>query len=161
MTKFVRNYIICSILAVLLCWSLLIQIVFVSSFDKAKQAAARWPYFSLPHLQLAVEFYRNGSIKTDRELFLGRNLLFKNQGIINEAESEIVLPEEVEKRIVFWKTLSEKGVDLPFAYLKIALLKLSPYDKKSALEWWQKAFYLNPNSEIVGEVGKIIEEEGN
>jgi len=159
MTKFVgnlKNYAITSFIGILLCWSLLIQIVFVSSFDKAKQAAARWPYFSLPHLQLAVEFYRNNSIKTDRELFLGKKLFFKNPNIINEAEAEIILPEEIEKRIVFWETLSKKGIDLPFAYLKIALLKLSLYDERSAEEWWQKAFYLNPNSEVVKEVRKIL-----
>ena len=92
---------------------------------------------------------------------MGKNLLFKNPDIINEAEAEIVLPEEIEKKIVFWKRLSEKGVDLPFAYLKIALLELRLYDKKSAEEWWQKAFYLNPNSEIVGEVGKRVRQEEN
>ena len=156
MTKPV-NYTISFIIATILCWSLLTQIVFVSSFDKTKRAVARWPYFSLPHLQLALEFYRNGSIETDKELVLGKNLLFKNPDAIKETEAEIVLPKEIEKKIIFWETLSEKGVDLPFAYLKIALLKLRLYDVKSALEWWQKAFYLNPNSESVKEVRKILD----
>jgi len=159
MTKLIvnfKNYIITFVIAIIFCWSLLIQIVFVSSFDKVKQAAARWPYFSMPHLQLALEFYRSSSVKTDRELFLGKKLLFKNPDIISKTESEIVLPEEIEKKIVFWEIFSKKGIDLPFVYLNIALLKLRIYDMTSALEWWQKAFYLNPNSETVKEVEKII-----
>lgn len=159
--KNLKNYTISCVIAVLLCWSLLIQLVFVSSFDKAKQAAGRWPYFSLPHLQLAVEFYKNNSAETDRELFLGKKLFFKNPNIINEVEAEIILPEEVEKKIVFWETLSKKGIDLPFVYLKIALLKLSLYDRKSAEEWWQKAFYLNPNSEVVEEMEEVIKQQVN
>ena len=164
MTKFVgnlKNYSITSVILIILCWSLLIQLVFVSSFDKVKQAVSRWPYFSTPHLQLAVEFYKNSSLDTNREFLLGKKLLFRNPDIINYAENEIVSPEEIEKKIIFWKALLNNGVDLPFAYLNIALLKLSVYDIKSANEWWQKAFYLNPNSEIVVEVREIINKKEN
>ena len=92
---------------------------------------------------------------------MGKKLLFRNPDIIEYAENEIVSPEEIEKKIIFWKALLNNGVDLPFAYLNIALLKLSVYDIKSANEWWQKAFYLNPNSKIVVDVREIINKKEN
>jgi hypothetical protein len=145
------------ILVVFLIWSFLIQFVLTSKFDEVKAGVARWPQFSVPHLELALYLFQSGSTQAQKELALGKKALFPNQNLINKVEKVVNQPQLVKNHIDYWQGFSQKGVDSNQAYLHLALLNFQLYRDKEATEAWQKAFWLDPNDKITEEVKKVIQ----
>ncbi len=140
----------------LLFLSIFCQYLFFSSFDKAKMATARWPQFSKSHLKLALAFFQTGSEKCKKELEIAKKSLFLNKGSIQKTEEIINQPEEIKNQLCFWQSVIEKGIESPEIYLRLALLHFKIYEKEEAKNDWQKAFYFDPNNEVVKEAGKIV-----
>lgn len=154
--RFLKNYLLTSLLIGLVIWSVLTQNFFLSNFEKAKQAVARWPQLSKPHLMFALALFQTGNEQTLKELELGKNRFLKNDKTITFVEEKVTGPEQIKKKIASWERAVEGGLQNPQVYLELSLLNFKIYEDNKALQYWEKANYLDPNSDLVNEVGKIV-----
>jgi len=153
---FSQKLLIIILLFILLAWSVLIQNYFLTSFDRAKQAVSRWPYFSTPHFIFAQELFNSGSPESKKEFLIGKQALFVDKNLLGRTEEEVTQPERIADQINYWQSFVSKGIESPEVYLKLALLNFRLYKNEEAKKYWEKAFYLDPNNPMVDEVKRII-----
>jgi tetratricopeptide (TPR) repeat protein len=154
--KKIKLYWLTILLIILLLYSLFIQNFFLSQFDLAKQAVSRWPMLSKPHLLMAQAFFNDGSEKCFQELETAKQSWLKNQKIIIETEKLISQPEKINQEIAFWQEKINEGLQNPAVYLTLASLNYQIDNIEKAREYWQKAFYLDPNNQEVEKIKKLI-----
>lgn len=136
--------------------------------DQTRIAVARWPFSVKKHVQLAKVFFENGDLKKARlEITKAKDLyqflaIFdfkrKTKSTLETGELLINQPENIEEQINYWQTILKTKPDFRDAYLRLSLLYYQLQQDEKAKEAWQKAFYLDPNNEIVEEIGKLIGE---
>jgi len=136
-----------------------------SSFDKAKELVARSPFDFKSHLAMAKaaaeesdfelareEFGKAASLTTEKD---GGRVLGLNSEF--EEVRKVVFPEVVvDERIA---ELEERLAEMPGyrdLMLRLAILYWQKGDHNNSMNYFEKAFVLDPNGEEVKEVEKII-----
>lgn len=136
-----------------------------SKIDKNRLAVARWPLSIKKHVQMAKTFFENGNLeKAKLEITKAKKLyqffkFFDFRGkakkYLKEGENLINQPEAIKKKIDYWETVLKTKPNFRDVYLRLSLLYYQLYEDKKAKQAWEKAFYLDPNNEIVREVGRL------
>lgn len=95
-----------------------------------------------------------------KELELANKLLIiktnKAETALRKAEEAVTRPEKIRQEIESWEKILETRPEYRDVYLRLSLLNLSLYNNEAAKLSWERASYLDPNSEEVQEVGEII-----
>jgi len=143
------------LLILLLTYSIFSQNFFLSPFERAKQAVARWPFLSQTHLDFALALFQTGT-ETNYELSLGKQLLFANSEAIAKTQEIVNQPQKITRQIDFLESLTREGLQSPEIYRRLSLFYWALYKDDQAKTAWQKAWYLDPNNSEVQEAGKLI-----
>ncbi|HUV46944.1 MAG TPA: hypothetical protein VMW29_02300 [Candidatus Bathyarchaeia archaeon] len=142
-----------------LCWP-------KKEIDKAKLGASRWPLSVEKHLALSRTFFQNGNEpKALEELTLAKRLYqplkffdftdkLKKQ--LEETEKLVFSRQKTKEEIEHWKAILQSKPSSRDIFLQLALLHYQLLDEERTKEYWQKAFYLDPNSEIVLKIGQLV-----
>lgn len=137
-----------------------------SKIDKNRLAVARWPLSIKKHVQMAKTFFENGSLEKAKleitkakkvyQFFKFFDFKGKAKKYLKEGESLINQPEAIKKKIDYWETVLKTKPNFRDVYLRLSLLYYQLYEDEKAKQTWEKAFYLDPNNEVVREVGKEL-----
>ncbi len=154
--------------------SLLLLLILVNylfpknKIEKARLDVARWPFSAKKHLKLIKTFFDNGnSVKSKEEIriiemspFMSFNIkLIPNlKKEFHKTEAIIELPDKTEEKINQLETLLLQKPYYRDLYLRLSLLYLQIWKDEEAKQAWQTAYYLDPNSPQVKQLGKLIEE---
>ena len=153
---FSKQYFLTLVLAILLVLSTLNQTIFISSFDQAKQAAARWPMLSKPHLQLAEALFETSTLGSTKELKLAEKSFLKNPQLMAKTGNLVNQPRQISSQISFWENKISEGLNNPQVYLDLSILSYQIYNDQKAVAYWQTAFYLDPSNASVPDIKEII-----
>lgn len=133
---------------------------------EAKLDAGRWPLSPKKHMQMSRVYFDAGNeIKAKEELTKAKSLapyfswLDFNQTTarqLDQTQKLIEQPEELRKQISFWEEIIQENPYYRDVLLRLSLLSYQLVDDQKAQEYWQRAFYLDPNNDLVQKVGKII-----
>ncbi|GEM_PF-5692453 len=145
-------------LGFLLLSSLLNQTLLASDFDRAKTTVASWPQLAKSHLVFSLALFKTGSLDYQKELILAKNSLFWNEKKFAQQLKILNQPQLLNEVLKQWQALLDQGIESPEIYLNLSLIYYQFYQNQTAQKLWEKAFYLDPNSQLVNTVGKIIKQ---
>ena len=153
-------------------FSLILFIFFLNYFiprnkkERIKLNVAHNPFSVNNHLQLSNLFFQNGDLKQAKK---EANIAKKNYSYLsfldykktlkkklNFNNKQINKPKLINKKIKFWETILKNKANFKDAYLNLCFLRYQIYQNKKAQTAWKKAFYLDPNNQVVKKLGKII-----
>jgi tetratricopeptide (TPR) repeat protein len=134
---------------------------------QTKLNLARWPLSPSKHLQMAELYFNNHNERKAiqewekaKKLYQPVSFLDLNHSFEKQLETTAKLvyqPEKIRKQIEEGKMILETK-----PYCRDVLISLSACyhqlsENEKAEEYWQRAFYLDPNNEIIQAMGKILE----
>jgi len=133
---------------------------------QTKLAVARWPLSTKKNLKLAeVLFNNNYESQAIEEFKKGEKLyqLFsflrlnqKTQENLKETKKLVYSCQKIKEKISYWETVLKTKPYCRDGLLQLAALNYQLKEDKKARQYWEKAFYLDPNNYIVQQVGQII-----
>lgn len=136
------------------------------NFINRQLTSLRWPYSIKKRLDLTKAFFDVGDLeKAKLEVKQANSLyqLFKFIDWQGNLKQQLIItndlinqPEKIKKQINYWETILINRPNFRDVYLKLSLLYYQLWQDDKARENWHKAFYLDPNNEVVQEVGKIV-----
>jgi tetratricopeptide (TPR) repeat protein len=132
-------------------------------------AVIRWPYSVNKNLDMANVLFETGNLdKAKLTIQKAQSLyqLYKPLDMggsmnkqLQEGQSLISQPANIQQQINHWETILSGKPNFRDVYLKLSLLYHQLWQDNKAREYWEKAFYLDPNNSKVKEVGKLINQE--
>lgn len=136
-----------------------------SEFEEAKRRVQSRPLDASAHFQLAVTAAKEDDfVLAEKEFTLANQLIKKSKsqrvlGAISEMEvaRKLVFPEEAVMEEIY--ELEQVLINKPGyrdILLKLAVLNWQIEKIDKAREYFEKARILDPNNEMVGEVGELI-----
>ena len=128
---------------------------------KGYEKTAWWPWSTRAHSQMALEYFQAGDEQAAlNELKLANKLLIiKTNTTSNKlkiAEEKIRQPGKIRNKITAWEKVLEEKPYYRDILLRLAILNWQIYEDEKAIDYWNRANYLDPNNESVQKVGKII-----
>lgn len=129
-------------------------------------AVARWPNSISKHIELGKALFNLGDLpQAQTEIKLAQNLYkywkmvdingrLKKQ--IEEGDQYINQKVIIKSQIGQLETILRDKPHYRDVYLQLSILNYQLWQDEKAREYWNKAFYLDPNNEKVQEVGKKI-----
>jgi len=136
------------------------------NFINSQLAVIRWPYSIKKRLNLTKAFFDVGDLeKAKLEVKQTNNLYqsFKFIDLQGNLKQQLITtndlinqPEKIKKQINFYETVLINKPNFRDVYLHLSLLYYQLWQDDKARENWQKAFYLDPNNEVVQEVGRLV-----
>lgn len=122
---------------------------------------AWWPWSVKAHSKMALAWFENGNEeKALEELQLANRLvIFKTEKIkaeLKKTESIVNEPKEIGEEIKSWEKILKEKPYYKDVLLRLALLSYQIYEDEKAKEYFEQAYYLDPNGEEVQEVKKVI-----
>lgn len=152
---------------------LLFVLVFISYFipkNSIKHTTLQvsyFPYSAINRLDLSKIYWQNSSLNKanlefNNALKITQNkLLFNNnKDSLFELSSNMKLqlekPALLEQEIINLEKLLNTNVNSRDIYLRLSLLYFELWNERQSQDYWQKAYYLDPNNKEVLEVGKLI-----
>ncbi len=127
---------------------------------------ARWPLSIKRHLQMAKTYFENGyeheAIKEYQQAerlyqyfsFIDLSKTFKNQ--LEETKKIVYQRQRLKNQIEGWETVLKSKPYYRDVLVHLSVLNYQIWEDEKAKEYWQQAFYLDPNSPQVQEMGKIL-----
>lgn len=125
-----------------------------------------WPLFPKKHLQMAEVYFNTGDEEQAVEEFKKAETLYRSLAFLDilgntkkqleEAEKLLSHPKKVRQDINYWETVLKTKPHSRDVFLRLSILNYQLYQHKKAREYWEKAFYLDPNNEVVQEFGQIL-----
>lgn len=138
---------------------------------KAKLRTAQWPILPTSHFKMAQAYFNNGyDQEAKKEFFqaylsfrflLGRNFFPWWQKEAVKTNQLIIKKDQIQDKIDYWEQILKNKPNFRDAYLRLSVLYYQILEDEKAKEMWNKAFYLDPNNEIIQEVGKKLETSKN
>lgn len=136
------------------------------NFIISQLASIRWPYSIKKRLNLTKAFFAVGDLeKAKLEVKQANSLyqLFKFIDWQGNLKQQLIVtndlinqPEKIKKQINYWETVLINRPNFRDVYLKLSLLYYQLWEVDKARENWNKAFYLDPNNEVVQKIGKEL-----
>jgi len=133
---------------------------------QAKLAVARWPLSTKKHLQMARAFfnnnYENKAIEEYKKaeglyrIFSFLDINKKTRKSLEETKQLVYKPEKVRKDINYWETVLKAKPHYRDVFIRLAALNYQLGNEKKGKDYWQKAFYLDPNNEFVRKIGEML-----
>jgi len=146
---------------------LLILIMLLGSFwfgkvlPRAQESAAWWPWSAKSHAKMATGFFEKGEEKkAKKELKIANRLLFlsltNTKTEVKKVEKKINEPDKIKQEIESWENILKKRPFYRDVLLRLAVLNYQIYENEKALEYFERAEYLDPKNEEVMKIRKII-----
>ena len=152
---------------------LLFLLIFLANYlwskdeiTKAKLKAAHWPIFPTSHFKMAQAYFNNGyeeeakkefyQAATSFRFFLGKKIFLWWQKEAEETNKLITKKDKIENKIEYWEQILNNKPNFRDVYLRLAVLYYQILQDGKAKKAWEKAFYLDPNNEVVQKVGKEL-----
>jgi tetratricopeptide (TPR) repeat protein len=139
-----------------------------SEFKKTLLKTARQPLSLKKHILLSQSFFANGYYNLTKNEIKKAEKLNKIFGFLdfkNENSKLISLtndlknkPEEIKKDIEKYKLILKTKPFYKNIYYRLSLNYWQIYQNDKALTFFNKAFYLDPNSSTTKEIEKIIKQ---
>lgn len=171
LSPFSKNQLIFAHLPLFILWLVCLIILLnylwpKNKLEQTKIALAHWPLSAEQHLKMSQVFFETGDLdKTKTELNQAKYLYQLTQWLdwggklkirLDKQEKFINQPAEIKKQINYWEEIINDKPNFRDAYLYLTFLYYQNWQEKEAQEAWQKAFYLDPNNQIVQDLGKLI-----
>ena len=126
-----------------------------------QERAARWPWSSRSHSEMAVAWFEAGDEKKAiDELKLANKLFFiktkVNKESLLRANNKVVEPEKIRQEIKNWEQVLETMPYFKDVFLRLAVLNYQLYEDEQAKYYFEQAEYLDPNDTEVLEIKKLI-----
>ncbi|GEM_PF-1630277 len=121
------------------------------------------PYSATAHEDLAQVFWSQGYIDAgQKELLLAMTAASKNKtsvlGISSRLHSWEEEPERIQKEFTFWKQVAKEKPTYRDAYMQLSFLSYQLGYVKDAKEYLSRVQSLDPNSEYVEKMEKLLRE---
>lgn len=133
--------------------AILSSLVTVSPAFKAQERAAWWPWSAKRHAEMALIWFENGN--EDQAIKELKKANKKSQSL-TKAEEKVRQPEKIRQEIASWEKIIEEKPYYRDVLLRLALLNYRLYEDEKAVDYWERANYLDPNNEEVKQVKKVI-----
>jgi len=120
-----------------------------------------WPWSAKSHAKMATEFFEKGEEeKAKKELKIANRLLFlsltSTKTEVKNAEKKVNEPDEIKQEIESWENILEKRPFYRDVLLRLTILNYQLYENERALEYFERAEYLDPKNEEVVRVGELF-----
>lgn len=152
---------------------ILLFLVFLFSYlwprneiTKSKFDVGHWPLSAKKHLQFSQTLFNNNKedqaveeYKKAKALYQPLSFLDLNQKTkkkLKKTEELIFQAENTRKKIDYWETVLKNKPHSRDILLNLTALSYKLWQDEKAQDYWQKAFYLDPNNKKVLELGEII-----
>ncbi len=129
-------------------------------------AVVRWPYSVNKNLDMANVLFETGNLDKAKLAIQRAQFLYQLYkpldigGRINkqlqEGQNLTSQPVKIQQQINYWETVLSGKPNFRDVYLKLSLLYFELWQDDRSREYWEKAFYLDPNNQKVKEIGKLI-----
>lgn len=125
------------------------------------ERASYWPWLSKTHLNLSLYWFEVGDEeKALAELSKANKWLFAKTSwgkeSLRKAEEKVFEPERIREEIRSWEKVLEERPFFRDVLLRLAILNYQVYEDDKAKDYFTQAEYLDPSSEEIEEVKKII-----
>jgi len=151
----------------------LLLLIFIVSFlwprneiTKAKLAVGRWPLSFKKHLLFSETLFNNNKEGMATEELERAKSLYQTFSFLDfsqkakkkflKTEELITQPEKIRQQINSWETVLKSKPHSRDILLHLTVLNYQLWQDEKAQDYWQKAFYLDPNNSLVQQVGQII-----
>jgi len=134
---------------------------------QAQLEIRNWPLSIKKHLQMAEVYFNRGYKKQAIEEFKKAEILYNSLSfldLLNNTKNRIektkkllFYPEKIRQDINYWETVLKSKPHFRDVFLRLSILNYQLYQHKKTREYWEQAFYLDPNNKVVQKLGRIIE----
>ena len=133
---------------------------------QAQLGIKNWPLSPKEHLQMAKAYFNTGYEEQSVEEFKKAEALYSSFSFLDilgntkkqleEIEKLLSHPKKIRQDINYWETVLKIKPHYRDVFLRLSILNYQLYQHEKTKEYWEKAFYLDPNNKIVQEVGQIL-----
>jgi len=136
-----------------------------SEITQTQLGISNWPLSAKKHSEMAKAYFNHGDEKKAVIELKKAESLYHSLGFLDirgntkkqltETKTLLYQPEKIRQDISYWKTVLKTKPHYRDVFLRLSLLNYQLYQNEKAREYWEKAFYLDPNNETVQEFGQI------
>lgn len=137
-----------------------------NEITQAQLDISSWPLSAKKHLEMAKAYFNHGDekkavaeLKKAESLYHSLAFLDIKRNVkqqLEETKTLLSQPEKVRQDINYWETVLKSKPHYRDVFLRLSVLNYQLYQHEKFQEYWEKAFYLDPNNEVVQKLGEKI-----